>query len=269
MKIERAFSKEKILELYLNEIYLGIGAYGVAAASLLYFNKSVHELTLPEAAYLAALPKGPNNYHPFRRRDDAIARRNYVIDRMVEDRFITAQAGRRGQERPARGDHAPDRRADRRRRIFRRGSPPLHQRQVRREEALRGRPVGAHHARSEAAEGRAQGADRRPREVRREPRAIAARCRRSKSPATGAPSSPRSRRSPISRRGGWRWCSRSPTRPRASASSPAREPSGALVQASASSAPSRSTACAGRSRRPVRRAAGCRRASRRCWKSAT
>jgi penicillin-binding protein 1A len=91
MKIERAFSKEKILELYLNEIYLGIGAYGVAAASLLYFNKSVHELTLPEAAYLAALPKGPNNYHPFRRRDDAIARRNYVLDRMLDDRFITAQ----------------------------------------------------------------------------------------------------------------------------------------------------------------------------------
>src|SRR5689334_25409497 len=83
MKIERAFSKEKILELYLNEIYLGIGAYGVAAASLLYFNKSVHELTLPEAAYLAALLKGPNNYHPFRRRADAIARRNYVLDRML------------------------------------------------------------------------------------------------------------------------------------------------------------------------------------------
>src|SRR5262245_43814526 len=89
MKIEKAFSKEKILELYLNEIYLGIGAYGVAAASLLYFDKSVHELTVPEAAYLAALPKGPNNYHPFRRRDEAIARRNYVLDRMAEDRHIT------------------------------------------------------------------------------------------------------------------------------------------------------------------------------------
>jgi penicillin-binding protein 1A len=89
MKIEKAFSKEKILELYLNEIYLGIGAYGVAAASLLYFDKSVHELTVPEAAYLAALPKGPNNYHPFRRRDEAIARRNYVLDRMAEDRHIS------------------------------------------------------------------------------------------------------------------------------------------------------------------------------------
>src|SRR6184192_3984268 len=88
MKIERAFSKEKILELYLNEIYLGIGAYGVAAASLLYFDKSVHELSVPEAAYLAALPKGPNNYHPFRRREDAVARRNYVLDRMAEDHYI-------------------------------------------------------------------------------------------------------------------------------------------------------------------------------------
>jgi len=88
-KIETALSKEKILELYLNEIYLGIGAYGVAAASLLYFDKSVHELTVPEAAYLAALPKGPNNYHPTRRRDEAIARRNYVIERMAEDRYIS------------------------------------------------------------------------------------------------------------------------------------------------------------------------------------
>ncbi len=100
MKIERAFSKEKILELYLNEIYLGIGAYGVAAASLLYFNKSVHELNLPEAAYLAALPKGPNNYHPFRRRDDAIIRRNYVLDRMVDDKFVTPQQAEEAKKDP-------------------------------------------------------------------------------------------------------------------------------------------------------------------------
>ena len=66
LKIERTYSKDKILELYLNEIYLGLGAYGVAAASLLYFDKSVHELTVAEAAYLAALPKAPNNYNPFR-----------------------------------------------------------------------------------------------------------------------------------------------------------------------------------------------------------
>src|SRR5262245_22209063 len=107
MKIERTFSKEKILELYLNEIYLGIGAYGVAAASLLYFDKSVHELTVPEAAYLAALPKGPNNYHPFRRRDEAIARRNYVIDRMAEDRYLTAAEAETAKKEPLKVTQRP------------------------------------------------------------------------------------------------------------------------------------------------------------------
>ncbi len=93
LKIERAYSKDKILELYLNEIYLGFQSWGLAAASLLYFDKSVHELTIAEAAYLAALPKGPNNYHPYRKREEAIARRNYVIDRMLEDGYIkTAEA---------------------------------------------------------------------------------------------------------------------------------------------------------------------------------
>jgi penicillin-binding protein 1A len=98
MKIERAFSKERILELYLNEIYLGMGAYGVAAASLLYFDKSVHELTIAEAAYLAALPKAPNNYHPFRQRERAVERRNYVIERMAEDRYITAQEAEKAKK---------------------------------------------------------------------------------------------------------------------------------------------------------------------------
>src|SRR3954462_4667176 len=83
LKIERTYSKEKILELYLNEIYLGLGAYGVAAASLLYFDKSVHELTVAEAAYLATLPKAPNNYNPFRQKDRAVERRNWVLDQMV------------------------------------------------------------------------------------------------------------------------------------------------------------------------------------------
>ena len=100
MKIERAFSKEKILELYLNEIYLGMGAYGVAAASLLYFDKSVHELTVAEAAYLAALPKAPNNYHPFRQRERALERRNYVIERMVEDRYITGADAEKARKDP-------------------------------------------------------------------------------------------------------------------------------------------------------------------------
>src|ERR1700674_4261013 len=93
LKIERTYTKDKILELYLNEIYLGFGAYGVAAASLLYFDKSVHELTVAEAAYLAALPKAPSDLHPFRNRDRAIERRNYVIDRMVENGYVNAREG--------------------------------------------------------------------------------------------------------------------------------------------------------------------------------
>jgi penicillin-binding protein 1A len=100
LKIERAYSKDKILELYLNEIYLGFGAYGIAAASLLYFDKSVHELTLAQAAYLAGLPKGPNNYNPFRRKEEAIGRRNYVIDRMVEDGFVSAADGDAAKKAP-------------------------------------------------------------------------------------------------------------------------------------------------------------------------
>ncbi|WP_417768811.1 penicillin-binding protein 1A [Stappia sp.] len=100
LRIEQAYTKEEILELYLNEIYLGLGAYGVAAASLLYFDKSVHELTLEEAAYLAALPKGPNNYHPFREREAAIVRRNWVIDRMVENGYVDSVAGEEAKAKP-------------------------------------------------------------------------------------------------------------------------------------------------------------------------
>jgi len=90
LRMERTFSKDRILELYLNEIFLGYrGSYGVAAAALNYFNKSLDELTIAEAAYLAALPKAPNNYHPVRNYAEAVARRDWVISRMVEDRSIT------------------------------------------------------------------------------------------------------------------------------------------------------------------------------------
>ena len=88
-RIEHAFSKERILELYLNEIYLGFRSYGAAAAALNYFNKSLDELTIGEAAYLAALPKAPNNYHPIRKPEAAVARRNWVINRMLEDGRIS------------------------------------------------------------------------------------------------------------------------------------------------------------------------------------
>ncbi|HET6378206.1 MAG TPA: penicillin-binding protein 1A [Methylocella sp.] len=99
-RIEGAYTKEKILELYLNEIYLGLGNYGVAAAALNYFGKSVHELTVSEAAYLAALPKAPNNYHPFQKRERAIERRNWVIDRMVENGYIPRAAGEKAKSEP-------------------------------------------------------------------------------------------------------------------------------------------------------------------------
>src|SRR5471032_2661558 len=100
MRLERAYSKDKILELYLNEIYLGLGAYGIAAASLVYFDKSVNELTTPEVAYLASLPKAPNNYHPFRFRERAIERRNWVIDRMAEAGFIKAADADKAKKTP-------------------------------------------------------------------------------------------------------------------------------------------------------------------------
>jgi len=99
-RIEAAYPKDKILELYLNEIYLGLGNYGVASAALNYFNKSVSELTLAEAAYLAALPKAPSNYHPFQNRERAIERRNYVIDRLIADGYVTADEGAKAKAEP-------------------------------------------------------------------------------------------------------------------------------------------------------------------------
>ncbi len=90
-RIEEAYSKDRILELYLNEIFFGLGAYGIAGAALTYFDKSVNELTTADAAYLAALPKGPANYHPFRHTERAIERRNWVIDQMVENNYISRE----------------------------------------------------------------------------------------------------------------------------------------------------------------------------------
>ena len=89
LRIESTFSKNKILELYVNEIFLGLNSYGVAAAALNYFDKALYQLTLSESAYIAALPKGPNNYHPFRRPEAAIERRNWVLDRMAENGYVT------------------------------------------------------------------------------------------------------------------------------------------------------------------------------------
>ena len=88
-RIEASFSKAKILELYLNEIYLGLGAYGIAGASLSYFGKSLTQLDIAQVAYLAALPKGPANYHPYKKTKRAITRRNWVLGRMLANGYIT------------------------------------------------------------------------------------------------------------------------------------------------------------------------------------
>jgi penicillin-binding protein 1A len=90
-RLDKALSKDGILEIYLNEIYLGRRSYGVGAASLQYFGEALDELSLAEAAFLAALPRAPNNYHPVRNKDRAISRRNWVLDRMVVSGAITRE----------------------------------------------------------------------------------------------------------------------------------------------------------------------------------
>ena len=87
-RIERALTKERILELYLNQIYLGSGAYGVAAASLEYFDKSIKELNYAESALLAALPKAPSRYNPYRDKDLAKFRRDLVVQNLYDNNFI-------------------------------------------------------------------------------------------------------------------------------------------------------------------------------------
>ena len=88
LRMERAFTKDQILELYLNEIYLGYGSYGVAAAALNYFDKPLNQLSLAEVAYLAALPKAPSNYHPVRKIKAATNRRNWVLRQMAGNGYI-------------------------------------------------------------------------------------------------------------------------------------------------------------------------------------
>ena len=99
-RIEQAFSKDQIIELYLNEIFLGLNSYGVAAASLNYFGKSLDQLSLEEVAYLAALPKGPNNYHPFKQKERATERRNWVLGQMFENGYVTEAEMKAAQAKP-------------------------------------------------------------------------------------------------------------------------------------------------------------------------
>ena len=93
-RIEETLTKDQILELYLNEIFLGQNSYGVAAAAQTYFNKSLSDLIPEEAAYLAALPKAPSNYHPVRERERALSRRNFVLREMFENGFLDEEAYR-------------------------------------------------------------------------------------------------------------------------------------------------------------------------------
>jgi penicillin-binding protein 1A len=99
-RIEQSLSKDRILELYLNEIFLGARSYGVAAASLHYFGKTLAELNIEEVAYLAALPKAPNNYHPVRNIEAAMARRNWVIERMRDDGYIVSAEAALAEAKP-------------------------------------------------------------------------------------------------------------------------------------------------------------------------
>lgn len=99
-RIERAFTKDQILELYLNEIYFGQRAYGAAAAALNYFDKSLDELTLDEAALLAAVVNGPARFHPIRHPERTIDRRNWVLSRMAANGYITEEEAREAAQQP-------------------------------------------------------------------------------------------------------------------------------------------------------------------------
>lgn len=101
-RLEETLDKEKILELYLNEIFLGQNSYGVAAASQTYFNKTLSELAPHEAAFLASLPKAPSDYHPVRRKERLLARRNFVLREMNENGYITDDAYQSEKAQPLR-----------------------------------------------------------------------------------------------------------------------------------------------------------------------
>ncbi len=110
-RLEATLTKEQILELYLNEIFLGYRSYGVASAAYNYFGKSLQQLTPDEAAFLAALPKGPNNYHPKRHPAAAKGRRDWVLGEMRQNRFLTEAQFDQAVARPLNTQAAPRRAA--------------------------------------------------------------------------------------------------------------------------------------------------------------
>ncbi len=111
-RIENTFTKQQILELYLNQIFLGRNAYGVEAAAQAYFGKSVGQLTLPEAAYLAILPKAPSNYNPVKHRAHALARRDYVLNQLAANGYITPEERDAARATPLVAIRAIDRKVD-------------------------------------------------------------------------------------------------------------------------------------------------------------
>jgi penicillin-binding protein 1A len=100
VRIEEVMTKDQIMEVYVNQIFLGFRSYGVQAAAQTYFGKDVRDLTIAQAAYLGALPKGPNNYNPLRRMEAAVGRRNWVIGQMAENGFITAPQAEAARAEP-------------------------------------------------------------------------------------------------------------------------------------------------------------------------
>ena len=108
-RLEQTLNKEQILELYLNEIWLGYRSYGVGAAAYNYFGKSITDLTLAEAAYLAALPKGPDNYHPLRRKQQAMVRRNWILDEMADLGWVTRAEAEAAKREDLKVQKAPSR----------------------------------------------------------------------------------------------------------------------------------------------------------------
>ena len=164
-RLENTLSKDEILELYLNEIFLGQNSYGVTAAAQIYFAKSLEELTLAETAYLAALPQAPSVLHPVREKARAIARRNYVLDQMARQRLRHPRRGRGGEGRgPADGAERRHRLGagrDAAARLFHRRDPPPALGEVRRRGALHRRPDHPRHRRSGPAGGGGAGAARR------------------------------------------------------------------------------------------------------------
>ncbi len=252
-RLESALTKEQILELYLNSMFLGRNAYGVQAAARAYFDKDVGELTLPEAAYLAVLPKAPANYDPVRATQRALDRRNYVLREMFSNGAITEAAMALGCRDPARHDPLRQQREiSPAGRLFHGGSAPRADQEVRREgggrpqQPLRRRPVGAHLDGPPDAGRRRPGAARRAGQVRRRPRLARSRAQHRCLGRLGRPARPRPGRQSVFPTGARRWSCPNPEARRRSAS-PTAQPALFLRprrrSPSAASAAPRSVSC--------------------------